>query len=666
MKDVMSSIDIAAITLELEDKVIGQRIDNVYHIIPKTFILRLRPTDLRLLVEVERRIHLTRFNYPVPQRPSNFCMALRKNLVGGTLESVDQYEFERIVNLKISTREGDFLLVSELFRRGSLILVGPDDRVRLSLRYARMRDRQVIRNEPYQPAPSSGLNPLKTGLEELQTIKQAADKTLLKALTSLISLGPLHCREVLVSSGLEVEMPAKDLTQTQLEAIAESISRLKRRILEREIEPSIVHDERDLPLDVIPFPLKIYEGKPSKKFKTYNEAADEYFSTQAASTELERTQTIQREETARLERILRQQTERKRLLEEAVIKNRRRGDLIYQNLHTISGLMDLVRGEKERGTSLQEIGEAVKQKASNFKPEMRLEVLPEEFGLDMEETKIRIRLDRSPQQAAQGYYDAAKRAAQKLKGLGESVREIESRLKSIATTPGVGRAEARIPTRMREKAWYEKFHWFRSSDGLLVLSGKDASTNDLLVRRYLTPNDIVFHAEIHGAPFTVVKTEEVTVPERTLIEAAQASAARSKAWSLGLTSLDVYWVKAKQVGTKPPSGEYLGKGQFMVTGRRNYIRGVESRIAVGIRQEEAGLGFVAGPPSAIKKQAEAYVELVPGRTPAGILAKKIVEILKAKSPESIREKLNRISIDEVARLIPAGKGDIVDGSKTIP
>jgi predicted ribosome quality control (RQC) complex YloA/Tae2 family protein len=105
MKDVMSSLDISAVTLEMADGLIGKRIDNIYHIIPRTFLIRFRPESIWLLIEVEKRIHLTKFKYPTPPKPSIFCMTLRKHLLGGKLEKIEQEEFDRIVNLNISSRK---------------------------------------------------------------------------------------------------------------------------------------------------------------------------------------------------------------------------------------------------------------------------------------------------------------------------------------------------------------------------------------------------------------------------------------------------------------------------------------------------------------------------------------------------------------------------------
>jgi len=92
------------------------------------------------------------------------------------------------------------------------------------------------------------------------------------------------------------------------------------------------------------------------------------------------------------------------------------------------------------------------------------------------------------------------------------------------------------------------------------------------------------------------------------------------------------------------------------------------KMAIGVEQEaeEGEISLIAGPPSTIKKQSVAYVELVPGRTASGRLAKSIIEILKNSSPGFVRDKVNRLPPDEAARLIPAGRGDIVYRGRIFP
>ena len=44
----------------------------------------------------------------------------------------------------------------------------------------------------------------------------------------------------------------------------------------------------------------------------------------------------------------------------------------------------------------------------------------------------------------------------------------------------------------KEKQWFEKFRNFETTQGFVVVCGKDASTNDLLIKKYTSKEDIVF------------------------------------------------------------------------------------------------------------------------------------------------------------------------------
>ena len=70
--------------------------------------------------------------------------------------------------------------------------------------------------------------------------------------------------------------------------------------------------------------------------------------------------------------------------------------------------------------------------------------------------------------------------------------------RNVAKGPG-GISKTRTPL------WFEKFHWFITSENCLVISARDASQADLLVRRYIAPRDAFVHADLPGAPVTVVK-----------------------------------------------------------------------------------------------------------------------------------------------------------------
>ena len=105
----------------------------------------------------------------------------------------------------------------------------------------------------------------------------------------------------------------------------------------------------------------------------------------------------------------------------------------------------------------------------------------------------------------------------------------------------------------------------------LVIGGRDADTNEEIVKKYMEPRDLAFHAQIHGAPIVIIKSEGRDIPETTLREAAQFAIAYSNVWKEGLHSGDCYWVYPNQVSKTPEPGEYLARGAFVIRGERHYM-----------------------------------------------------------------------------------------------
>ena len=168
------------------------------------------------------------------------------------------------------------------------------------------------------------------------------------------------------------------------------------------------------------------------------------------------------------------------------------------------------------------------------------------------------------------------------------------------------------------------------------------------------------HAEVHGAPFFIVKTAGVQPKPETLREAAQACVSYSHLWKEGIRSGDAYWVKPEQVTKSAPSGEYLTKGAFMIRGTRNYIRGVELALAIGLTLQDGKLLLMSGPPSAVKTRCVTHVEIRQGRSRPSEGARRIMTILGKRSAQEIRERLRRIKSDDVIRLLPSGGVDVLN------
>jgi len=229
------------------------------------------------------------------------------------------------------------------------------------------------------------------------------------------------------------------------------------------------------------------------------------------------------------------------------------------------------------------------------------------------------------------------------------VEETKAMLESILAK-GVTEVEAPVVRKRRKMKWFERFKWFISSDGILVIAGRDASTNREVVEKHMEANDRYLHADIVGAPHVVVKTEGKEASEGTLREAAEFAVMHSRAWREGLGALDVYWVMPSQVSRRAPPGEYLPRGSYMIEGKRNFLK-VPIEAAVGAMTLDGDQVVLCGPVSAVNHHSKVAIRIVPGRTKKSDLSRELQAKLRAASFD--------ISIDELMRALPPGGGEVV-------
>ncbi|MDP6626427.1 MAG: NFACT RNA binding domain-containing protein [Methanopyri archaeon] len=282
------------------------------------------------------------------------------------------------------------------------------------------------------------------------------------------------------------------------------------------------------------------------------------------------------------------------------------------------------------------------------------------FGRDGYSVRVTVDLSKSAVENAQHYYKRAKKSREKIKGAEEAITRTRSKLEDARTAE----IEVATPVRLRvqkERAWYEVFRWFKATDGRLVIGGRDATTNEIIIKKHTSDKDIVFHSDLAGSPFMTVKVEgDEEVSEEVLNQVAQATASYSKAWGMGYTTLDVFWVQGSQVSKSAPAGEYLTKGSFMIYGKKNYFHNADLRLAIGMTKEG---GVVSGPVEAVIANTVCYVVIVPGHKKSGQLARDIIAGFHARIGDEDRDKVKALTVDDVQRFIPAGKGALEKGPR---
>ncbi len=255
--------------------------------------------------------------------------------------------------------------------------------------------------------------------------------------------------------------------------------------------------------------------------------------------------------------------------------------------------------------------------------------------------KITIDIKKSIEQNAAVYFEKAKKSKKKLDGAKKAFKKSQDKLNLLnEKKKKIVLSEKITEKPVRKKEWYEKFRWFFSSEGFLCIGGRDATTNDIIIKKHADKEDIVFHTDMAGSPFFVIKANNKKTGPKTMEEAAQATASYSRAWRLGLSSLEVFYVKPEQLTKEANSGEYIGKGAFMVKGKTNYIHPI-LEVAIGIKDSM----IIGGPVNAVKVNSEKFVIIKQGKEKTSEIAKKIKKIIGG-------------NIDEITLFIPAGGSKI--------
>lgn len=265
--------------------------------------------------------------------------------------------------------------------------------------------------------------------------------------------------------------------------------------------------------------------------------------------------------------------------------------------------------------------------------------------------KVVLDMRKSVEANAAAYFEKAKKARRKFEGAKAALGRLQQRLQQLALEKAKAEKSFAVAAEEKEKLsalkskkeWFEKFRWFTSSEGFLCIGGRDATTNEIIIKKHTDSSDLVFHTELAGSPFFVIKSNtcEGPVGSATIEETAIATASYSRAWKAGLQSVDVYWVKPEQVSKEAKAGEYLTKGAFMIYGKKTPVP-ARVGLAVGVTAQGK---IVGGPAAAVTASCGKYVKLIQGDNKPSDAAKKIAKLLG----------LSTTYLDEIIRAMPTGE-----------
>jgi predicted ribosome quality control (RQC) complex YloA/Tae2 family protein len=699
-KRALTSVDLAALVTEL-NRYADAKVDKAYLYDDDLVRLKMRDFDrgrVELLLEVRdpKRVNVAAPERvpDAPGRPPNFAMMLRNRLSGADFAGVEQFEFDRILTFRFEREDANTLVVVELFGDGNVAVLNEDREVVSSLDTVRLKSRTVAPGAQYG-YPDSRFDPLVADYEAFTATMEASDTDIVRTLATQLNFGGLWGEELCTRAGVEKTTDIAAADETAYEALFRVVEDLRRRLKEGDLDPRLYRDEEGRVVDVTPVPMEERAHLESESFDSFNEALDVYFTEfeadePASSGGGGRNRPDFEEEIAKKERIIAQQEGAIESFEEQARAERERAELLYANYDLVDEILSTVRGARTEDVPWDEI-EATFEEGAERGIEAAAAVVGVDgregtVTLDLDGTRVTLDPSEGVEKNADRLYTEAKRIAEKKEGALAAIEDTREDLAEVKARRDAWEADdadeaggdedgnggreidwlsrASIPVR-RDEQWYERFRWFHTSDGFLVLGGRNADQNEELVKKYTERGDLFFHAQAHGAPVTILKatgpseaTRDVDIPETSREEAAQFAISYSSVWKDGHFSGDVYMVTPDQVSKTPEPGEYIEKGSFVIRGERTYYEDTPVGVVVGI-QAEPLTRVVGGPPSAIEGRAATAVRIEPGRYAQNDIAKMIYREFRGRFAD--QSFVRRVaSPDRIQEFCPAGGSRLVE------
>ncbi len=628
----LAGIELRYLVNQISEQVQGYYVSNIYGITKDSILFKLHHTeksDLFMMISTSG-VWLTKLKIE-QMEPNRLLKRLRSDLLRLKLKKIEQIGAERIAYFTFEGFGKELILVGEFFADGNILLCNNEMKI-LALQHSiEVRHRKLSIGLEYTQPPENNLdifNITESNFDELRN----TDLISAKWFGRTLGLPKKYVESIFEITNIDPKKIGNLLTKEEITKIYETTKKIVSDVVTGNHEPIIIENEK---IEVLPVKLGNLQGKITN-VNSFIEGLDEVFT--------------------------------KNIVDTGKSIQSSGSDKKIKDLETqISEQEKAIQIVKEKSKNITNVANSLFEMVSkgifSIKDSLAQEILVtnnakliNEKGISMivvYDVKIKINIDSPLQSIASVLFNQAKKQSSAINSIQIIKEKTEKKLMKFK-----GQTEAErnleVVTEIRKKNWYERYRWFTTSDEFLAIGGRDAASNSAVIRKHLDKNDKVFHGDIFGSPFFILKNAE-NVPDSTMNEIAHATVCFSRAWREGLYGVSAYWVNPEQIKKSAPSGEFLPKGSFTIEGQRNFIKSETLKLAMGIMKlEDNDYVLTCGPPEPIKKKSICYAIIEPNGLEMAECAKKIrIEFLKIF--EDITRKIN---IDEFVRALPAGKSQI--------
>src|SRR6266581_869462 len=367
-----------------------------------------------------------------------------------------------------------------------------------------------------------------------------------RVLASVLNLGGTYAELICVRADIEKQTKVRELSDAQVDGLYTALNNLAVAV-DQERRPRVVF-QLGRAIDATPIELAQYREFEPREFPTLNGALSHFLTVAEPET------ATVKDAAAKFERRIAQQRESMEALREEAMRLEAQAVFLYGHYAVFDELLKAIREGRNPPEHAQ-------IKAIDRK-DHTVTLAIGDFDA------ITLDYEKDVTANAQAFYDRRKDASAKGQRVGEATAATRAEMEAAQAKAVKVARRPRIKS--TKSMWFDAYRWTISSEGFLILGGRDARTNDQLVKKHLKEGDRYAHADVHGAPSTVIK-DGARASDATLREACEFALAYSKAWSAGLAGGSAYWVLPEQVSKQAESGEFLPRGAFVIRGKRNSV-----------------------------------------------------------------------------------------------
>ena len=683
MREQSSSFDVARIVRELSE-LVGARARKAYQPHYEQVVLRLNrkgvpSTDL--VIVRGRRVYTSQRDRPMPSKPSQFAMVLRKHLNNSRLVAVEQFGFDRVIQLTFEHGGGRLRLVIELFRDGNVLLLDDSGVIIQPLTHAKYASRSLKKGVAYTPPPET-IDPREMDRSALDALLDGSEHDLIRTLAARANFGRIYGSTACSIAGLEEKVDSNSLDSDQRDSLEGAIQSMLAELSEGDGAMMWMVDSDSMQAwqaadneaardaassgitEIAPFDLAYTDSGMMVEVASLSMAYDAVFGSHDAAAFIRREEELlvdsgedEGVKQAKLDRRAAQQRSAIDRFHERAAITQELGKAIQDNWEHVDSLLaqfnEAVASDGWEGV-MDRIHDVPWIDNADPARQTIVAYLPDEDGEPG--ASITLEISKTVHQNAQRYFEEGRSQKSKAKGAQAALAGTEEAREKAEKRAAKDAAAGRLKARQRSKRfWFEKHRWAMLSGGHLLIGGRDAKGNDVVVRKHLSSHDLYFHADLHGAPSCSLKLKDGLAPnqnpseaipegvaslqivqnladgtedarelsESLHSEAAQVAVCWSRAWGSGGAAAVAFHARPSQVSKTTESGESLGRGSFVVRGKRNWHRDLPLELAVGMAVVNGVPMPVSGTPSTISEYCQRWVKVTPGREKKEAVANRI-------------------------------------------